>query len=283
VAASTTTDRLLGIRAKIERAKHHVRDLESRILAFRETDPYRLLCEKDSQTGERIFRVQVRHPLPQDIALIVGEAAYQLRSSLDHLAWQLVEANGQASGDWTYFPISESLAKHEAGSPRKVQGMSAAAISLIDAAKPYKGGNNGLWKLHQLNNFDKHRLLPVVAFAVKNLGFSFTAALTPNLLEFGHPAVRDLIAQVQRSMDSEVNRTVPLGQTVRVPIFHDDAEVARIAWPDGPDLKMDEKLDFSFEIAFSDPEIVQCEPVVPFLHQLTHLVDGIVGRFLPLL
>jgi hypothetical protein len=114
--------RLAGIRLKIERAKEHIRDLENRLLAFRKTDPYGLRSENDPQTGDRSYRVQVRSQIPKDFPLIVGEALYQLRSSLDHLAWQLVEANGQTPGKWTYFPICETAAKYKTESPGKVQG-----------------------------------------------------------------------------------------------------------------------------------------------------------------
>jgi hypothetical protein len=37
--------------------------------------------------------------------------------------------------------------------------MCPKAIKAIDAFKPYKGGNEHLWKIHELNNIDKHRLL----------------------------------------------------------------------------------------------------------------------------
>ena len=170
--STSALSRLSGIRAKIERAKCHVRDLESRILAFRETDPYALFGDDDPKTGERVLRVRVRSQPPNDFALIAGEAVYQLRSSLDHLAWQLVEANGNAAGKWTYFPICETAAKYKAASPGQVKGMSPAAISMIDAIQPYQGGCGELWKLHALSNYDKHRLLLVIAFGFGNLWYA---------------------------------------------------------------------------------------------------------------
>lgn len=46
-------------------------------------------------------------PVPDDIKLVVGDAIHNLRSSLDHLAWQLVEATDPAPS----FYISISLTR----------------------------------------------------------------------------------------------------------------------------------------------------------------------------
>ena len=37
--------------------------------------------------------------------------------------------------------------------------MSSTAIAAIDAIKPYKDGKDVLWRLNELNNIDKHRLI----------------------------------------------------------------------------------------------------------------------------
>ena len=41
--------------------------------------------------------------------------------------------------------------------------MRQSAKLAIDAARPYKGGNQALWSIHELNNIDKHRSLFTVA------------------------------------------------------------------------------------------------------------------------
>src|ERR1022692_1403938 len=43
--------------------------------------------------------------------------------------------------------------------------MRSEAIDAISALKPYKDGNDVLWRLHRLNNIDKHRLLVAVGSA----------------------------------------------------------------------------------------------------------------------
>lgn len=92
----TAAERLSRIRLKIERAKKHIREFEQRLEAFRLRNPYGFMREDDPNTGERIYKVRVSEEPPvEDLALIAGDAIHQTRSALDHLAWQLVEANGR--------------------------------------------------------------------------------------------------------------------------------------------------------------------------------------------
>ena len=72
----TSDERLTAVLAKIERANNHIRDLESRIEDFRKTVPYGVHCEKDSQTGESVYRLRICQPIPVAIPLIAGDAAH---------------------------------------------------------------------------------------------------------------------------------------------------------------------------------------------------------------
>jgi hypothetical protein len=47
--------------------------------------------------------------------------------------------------------------------------MRQEAIDAIDATKPYAGGNDALWRIHKLNNVDKHRLLITVGSMVRSV------------------------------------------------------------------------------------------------------------------
>jgi hypothetical protein len=63
---------------------------------------------------------------------------------------------------YTGFPIVEDPTEYKALSAGKVKGMNQTAIDKIEALKPYKGGNDALWKIHRLNITDKHQLLLAV-------------------------------------------------------------------------------------------------------------------------
>jgi hypothetical protein len=119
--SSLTPSRLVGIRAKIERAKEHIRDLNAEWQAFRATDSYGIRVDLDPQTGERVYRFEIRQQISIDIATIIGDAVHNLRSALDHLACQLVEANGRTATNRTAYPIRDT--------PQKVT-VQPAAISL---------------------------------------------------------------------------------------------------------------------------------------------------------
>src|SRR5258708_5776051 len=171
VTVPTPDEWLAGVRAKIERANQHVRDLKSAIQAFRDSDPYGFRIEDDLKSGDKVHRLHIRQETPNSFALLIGDAVHNLRSALDHLAWQLVIANSQVpkSGPGgAQFPIYDPppIPKPSQG---KKQGISADAQKLIEAAKPYKGGNVGLWTIHQLDITDKHKVLLVTAFALSTI------------------------------------------------------------------------------------------------------------------
>src|SRR5205085_2315936 len=78
---------------------------------------------------------------------------------LDHLMAELVMANGGNVTNATEFPVFQSVQSYNDRAGGKVAGASQQAIDLIDEAKPYKGGNDGLWLVHKLDLTDKHRSL----------------------------------------------------------------------------------------------------------------------------
>src|SRR5271156_1341219 len=97
-------DRLIGVRSKIERAKKHVTDLDIAIRSFCESQPYTIATKQKPEIEHTTLCVENVQPVPDSITLIVGDAVHNLRSSLDHLAWQLVDAAGGTPGVHTYFP-----------------------------------------------------------------------------------------------------------------------------------------------------------------------------------
>ena len=85
--------RLEGIRAKVERARATLADLETGIGRHRETEARRL---EIAARNRGPLAVDIDEPdTLYEYAVAVGEVAYNLRSGLDHLVWQLVLANGE--------------------------------------------------------------------------------------------------------------------------------------------------------------------------------------------
>jgi hypothetical protein len=258
------TNRTELVRLKVKRAKHHIGELDGRIETFFRggADPYPVIREDDPKTGDLVFKLGKCTAVPPDFAAIFGDVLQNLRTALDHLAWQLVIANGKKPIDGqTGFPIAETSDKFEASFDRKVEGMSQGAIRMIRALKPYGGGNEDLWGLHSLNNVDKHRSLFVVGASHTGIGMDFSKHFP--------------------GMDLPPTRFFLKPADYAWPL-KDGTELFRI-FKDSRSPQVDENPEFTFQIAFGDAEVMQGEPLLPPLHQLADLIDAIVLTFRSLL
>jgi hypothetical protein len=166
-------DRIILVRIKIERAKKHLRDLAADLLVAKNVTVIR--SQDDLKPGESIKRgfqlSDMANPefvtlprIPFDVLTTAGDVVHNLRSALDHLAHQLViVGSGKEPSRRIEFPIAKDLAAYESTKARKVVGMRQEAIEAIDRLKPYQGGNDLLWRVHELDNIDKHHTLFSVA------------------------------------------------------------------------------------------------------------------------
>jgi len=179
------------VRVKVERAKKHLIDLEKGIIPYRGKSIWIGIGEPNSQTGQPSGG-RIRLPvIPFDSLAAAGDVIQNLRSALDHLAYQLftVGSPGQVPNRRLCFPISDSAKRYEAEKALKVEGMREDAKKFIDSLKPYQGGNEPLWTLHEFNNIDKHKFLlsqgPVVLCEAAWMGTE--AAYPYYILQSGDP------------------------------------------------------------------------------------------------
>ena len=161
----TADDRLRLIRIKIERADKHLDELEAAILSLGEATFKTISMERESETAKPSLKVDPLYIYGFDIPAIAGDVVHNLRCALDHLAFQLVSV-GVESGEsraekWAdiQFPILYSLDTYKRRKRRHIQGARREAIEAIDRLKPYKGGNDALWLLRNLDNTDKHSFI----------------------------------------------------------------------------------------------------------------------------
>jgi hypothetical protein len=118
--------------------------------------------------------------------------------------------------------------------------------ALFRTLKPYRGGNNALWALNEIDNADKHALLGIGSGAFI-FGASFLLSETPQ--SFGLPI---------RPMWDSANQEIELGI---FPIQENSAS----------------KVDFGLFVAFDEIEVAHGEPVVMFLRQLARGVEYILN------
>jgi hypothetical protein len=251
------------VRLKVDTAKEHITDLERELRSFLDTKPYEVGTKRDPQTRKLIYYLTGVKDTPSRVASITGDALQNLRSSLDHLAWQLVLANSCSPGNGTGFPIAESAMKYKQLRARNVQGMSQAAIKAIDAIKPYKGGNDALWRIHELNRIDKHRTVVTVGSA-----FAF--------FDVGPLMQREVATMVSFPISLLSLNLAPSDRLC--PLKIDDE-----LFIDSPDAEPLQDMPFAFDVAFNERGVVEGESVLPLLQGMATLIDNLISDFDPLL
>jgi hypothetical protein len=229
------TDRLSGVRLKMGRARKHLEELHALIQEFMQGDPERT----DSIGGADLHIDNIKGKLTCDAripdappvhkwGLVVGDVLHNLRSALDHLAWQLVLANGKSPTSRTEFPIFKDDREFKDQARRKVGGMSKDARTAIESLQPYatrKDDPEGepLWCVQELSIVDKHRLLHLSEIH-----------LTRGRFTFRHPQ------KIQVSRDYFLESG---------PV-QDGTPIARFSWDPAIYREVDVEVHLSFDVAF---------------------------------
>ncbi len=164
-----------GVYAKLDRARVHARELEQRIECLIDPDKYRFVPQPNGEPCEKVFRIDDLPVVGQDLSAILGDCILNIRSSLDHLAWQLAKRDG-----WDACPVDEPQKikfpiyhsdrdKHGKHKPARIYGVRDPAVKdAVEVIQPYKrqvlgeAKRDPLWILNELCNIDKHRLLLVI-------------------------------------------------------------------------------------------------------------------------
>lgn len=199
-----------GPRAKISRAKSQLAAFQTKLHDFFVSNPFDIgLAEFDGKPGHHNIRVKSDPPiLPDEWGAIVGEIAHDLRSALDGLAWQLACNPGKETSFPIFYKIrkggklTSNFGKDGNGAIKKIN---KNLWPRIKAFQPYQYGNGGarspLWRLHELNRIDKHRLMPVLA-------------ATPNHFEIsGYHGGSRILGRVHLRLNAKVADVQPLGPT----------------------------------------------------------------------
>jgi hypothetical protein len=262
-----TDERLASVQVKIDRAKKHIADLGADLKAFLDTKPYAVGTKRDPETRKLIYYVTKVDRTPIALAAATGGIIQNLRSALDHLAYQLflVGTGGSAgNGRHVYFPIARDVAEYKKGSAHRIKGLRQDAVDAINAIEPYGGGKrNDLWILHALNNIDKHRLIITV-------GGSFQSV----------------------DVGPTVSRTLPDGfkENLKISLLLKPADTlcplkvgAELFIDASPDAEVDENKPFGLDVALSEPGIVEGKPLLAEVQRFANLVSDTVALFKPYL
>jgi hypothetical protein len=175
--AFTPEPPLEGAWLKVDRAGHHLATLDQAIAAWNQdgTQPYALrTTDIDRATGWAEIRLHESSPLPLGWGVIVGDAVHNLRSALDHLAWQVVSRDGGDPTEQTMFPIVDDAAYWSKAARRRLPGASYESRSFFEELQPYQRSRDPrmvkrqpLYVLRELSNIDKHRVVHPAWAAVR--------------------------------------------------------------------------------------------------------------------
>jgi len=172
------------VQVKLDRAQGHIRDLRQVVAARFDEGTYRFTLERESDSPYHVLRVYDLPSVDREWSGIIGDALFNIRSSLDHLADLLVRANGNDPTHKTQFPILDKPPRKKGVRVRPwiAGGVSDAVRDDLEWMQPYSGGypmtlrteaeaqRHPLSVMARLNNVDKHRTLLVAssAFNIEN-------------------------------------------------------------------------------------------------------------------
>jgi len=214
---------LIGSRIKLERGRAHLRALYEELgPAFQSPIEFDRQWLAPTPAPDRelypvleVFISEVQ-AIPVVCAAIVGDALCNLRSALDHLAWQLVLRSGGTPTNQVQFPLASSAEKFK-GQSRRVAGMTAEMIDNIESLQPYDNREGPIFQalrhLRDLSNKDKHQVLNLVLMGLGQIDYDIRLVdceargvwlndeLTDRPLVAGTPVARFFITDRGRRAD----------------------------------------------------------------------------------
>lgn len=251
---------------KLGRAKWHHAELGAALASFFATTPYKVSARRNDE-GKLVYYLNEVTEVPVELSLTAGDVIQNLRSALDHLAYELwvKEANGQGKSERVYFPIDKDQASYNKSKADKTQGISRQSLAIIDSLSPYQGGNDTLWRIHTLNNRDKHRLLVTVgsSFQSMDLGAYMMANMRkmPGLPEEMRSNMPDLSLFLKPA-----DNLFPL-------------KAGEELFIGGVDDEENPNMQFRFNVLLHEPGVVDGEPVAEVLSSMIAEVERIGPLF----
>jgi hypothetical protein len=159
-----------AIRDKLLHSEFHYKLFEAKLKGYCQTHPSTIVCESNEATNERFISVVPTEPIPTHLSLIIGDVLQNLRSALDYLVWELVIAAKNEPTQYNAFLICSTAKSFREAKGKRLKGVDAEAIALIESLQPYHFGeqrksNASLLVLDELANINKHRRILLTRLA----------------------------------------------------------------------------------------------------------------------
>lgn len=264
---------------KLNHANGYIEDLWSRIRDTLDNGKAITLGRQfDSKDNSIVISVVKIEKVPEDWSLIFGDAAYNLRCSLDHLAWQLAirEFNGVEPQDLNVikliqFPIAMTKRAWDSHVNRKY--LSAADSAKLEKFQPFSRTHQ-LWPIaplavlcgkNGLQNIDKHRsvhLAYMAPHALRLTGEAEPRGYAP--IKLTDCALRLVNGSIEVRYNAAPRPLYPGDEISRIPVV-----------PTGPNPDMEFNSNFSFYVAVGKNSV----PVIDALVQTARIVEEILREF----
>lgn len=147
-------------RHKLARVQRFLDELDVEITKYQKSKPAKIVFDDKREPGLMVIRADILAEPPVSIPLAIGDAIHNMRSALDILACDLVRRAGGTPGTNVMYPFCNDAASlDDVIKKRGLSGLTSAELDAIRDTKPYKGGNDILRSIHDLDIDDKHKLL----------------------------------------------------------------------------------------------------------------------------
>ena len=181
---------------KLDRAEHHLKEVNAYIAAFSDPHPYEAVRKaKAKVNGQKVVRYALHFTGQPDerLAVVVGDVVHNVRSALDHVVTSMAP-NSKLRREVGFF-IFESAPYDDDGKPVDGEAgkswaalqaaLPAQALAQIDCVQPYQPAPadvvaycaehglsptdvHGIAILNKLDNADKHRRLVPISQGLEN-------------------------------------------------------------------------------------------------------------------
>jgi hypothetical protein len=147
-----------GIVAKMDRALEHVKQLDLWYDSWVASNPRTFTTEYNAKGGAKGVKLHLPNPVPITVGIILGDIVHNMRCALDHLAGAVAVKNSRSTKG-VYFPIAPDVASLPAAVADKLRKCPQSFRDFVMGHQPYKGGNDALYALHQMDILDKHQVV----------------------------------------------------------------------------------------------------------------------------
>jgi hypothetical protein len=136
---------------KLERANHHINDLNGKIQSFLSENPVELVVDPPDDTGRIPSpRFEKQKPIPQEFSLIVGDAIHNIRTALD-IALFPMAAPRTPKPERIQFPFAKDAsdaASKSACKEGQIKFAGTKVVKEISRLKPNPTRNRSLYGIH---------------------------------------------------------------------------------------------------------------------------------------